>query len=197
VTFDRYTDEQWEAIVAARADWPPGIKWAGVRADLERHGRAHHSRRASRPADPQREFRSLLKKLQHIKALEAASDLPERAAAELKLWRRRLEGEEMSLSLYCSKAFRGRSDLSRSVLFARVLVVWTERLGGKLQVSRDSYHGKVGGPAVRFLIAVLKPILGPEAPTPEGMAAIIKREAAGKKSYIDALVDWRMRYGES
>jgi hypothetical protein len=37
--FDRYTDEQWEAIVAARADWPPGIDWAEIRAEIERAGR--------------------------------------------------------------------------------------------------------------------------------------------------------------
>jgi hypothetical protein len=45
--FDRYTDEQWEAIVAARADWPPGIDRAEIRAEIERAGRGFWRARAT------------------------------------------------------------------------------------------------------------------------------------------------------
>ena len=48
--FDRYTDEQWEAIVAARADWPPGIDRAEIRAEIERAGRGFWRARYARPS---------------------------------------------------------------------------------------------------------------------------------------------------
>jgi hypothetical protein len=193
VTFDRYTDEQWATIVAARRDWPPGVDWAEVRSELEKEGRRFHSTRERRPQHPQRELRILRQKVRHINALEAEPDLPERIAADLKLWRQQLEDEEPLLDLYCSRAFRGRAHLSRDVLFARVSLVWTEQLGGELKSSRDA-RGNVTGPCVRFLTAALGPILGPEMPKPEGVAKIIKREGAGHHRYVDDLVDWRLRW---
>jgi hypothetical protein len=49
--FDRYTDEQWEAIVAARAGWPPGIDWAEIREEIERAGRGFWRARYARPSN--------------------------------------------------------------------------------------------------------------------------------------------------
>jgi hypothetical protein len=107
--FDRYSDDQWAAIGAVRAHWPPGIDWAEIRSKLEILGRGFHGGREMRPQHPQRELRSLRKKVRLMKALEAEPDLPGHVTEVLKSWRVQLEAMEMDLELYASKAFRGRA----------------------------------------------------------------------------------------
>jgi hypothetical protein len=193
VTFDRYTDEQWEAIVAAcgdkrfkRSAVPVEVDWTKVRATLEENGRRFCHRRAGRAQVGVRELRSLRQKIRHIKALEAEPDLPQSIAWDLALWRQQLEDTEEQFDFYRSKGFRGRADLHREILYANILQVW-KQLGGEPKFSRND-RGE--GPCVRFMMTALGPILGPDTPKPEGFAGIIKRERDGSYKGM-----WFLDYG--
>jgi hypothetical protein len=194
--FDRYTDEQWEAIVAAcrdkrftRSAVPVKVDWTKVRATLEKDGRRFCHRRGKRPRVGIRELRSLRQKIQYIKALEAEPDLPQSVAWDLALWRQQLEDTEKQFDFYRSKDFRGRADLHREILYANFLRVWTKQLGGEPKFSRND---RGNGPCVRFLTAALGPILGTDTPKPEGFAGNIKRERDGSYKGM-----WFLDYGLS
>jgi hypothetical protein len=183
--FDRYTDEQWEAIVAAKADWPPKIDWAEIRAEIERAGRQFWLARELRrylPDEVERiRIRRLIKDMKELESDLSHLDIPivksmimnrtgDMEAKLKSLWR-----DLARLDLDGSEAFRGQADAHREILYFRMLRLWEGKLGGKLKFSRP--NSKVaGGPLVRFLTAVLEPILGPETPGSEGIAAIIEKE---------------------
>jgi hypothetical protein len=205
--FDRYTDEQWEAIVVARADWPPGIDWAEIRSEIERAGRgfwsARELRRGYLPDELQR-IRHVIKDMKKLESDLSQLDIPvvksmitNRAGdmeAKLKSLRRDLQ----RLDLDGSEAFRGRADAHREILYFLMLRLWTGKLGGELKFSRDPNSKVVGGPLVRFLTAVLEPILGPETPGSEGIAAIIGKErkhpAHFQQVIARAAASWDQRY---
>jgi hypothetical protein len=201
--FDRYTDEQWEAIVVAcrdnrftRSAVPVEVDWKKVRSTLEEDGRRFCHRRGKRTQVGIRELRSLRQKIQHIKALEDQPDLPQSIARDLTLWRQQLEDTKKRFDFYRSKDFRGRADLHREILYANFLRVWTKQLGGEPKFSRND-RGK--GPCVRFLTAALGPILGPDTPKPEGLAGVIKRERNGfykGMGFLEYKV-WFLDYGSS
>jgi hypothetical protein len=207
--FDRYTDEQWEAIVVARADWPPGIDWAEIRSEIERAGRgfwsARELRRGYLPDELQR-IRRVIKDMKRLESDLSHLDIPvvksmimNRAGdmeAKLKSLRRDLQ----RLDLDGSEAFRGRADAHREILYFLMLQLWTGKLGGKLKFSRDPNSKVAGGPLVRFLTAVLKPILGAERPGSEGIAAIIAKERKHPAHFQQVIAragaSWDQRYRE-
>jgi hypothetical protein len=211
VTFDRYTDEQWEAIVAARADWPPGIDWAEIRAEIERAGRGFWRARALRP--PQQYVPGELRKIRRIykyaKKLESdlshfdtligkstLTNMAQHIIAELKSLRKFVAWLDAILD--GSEAFRGRADSHREILYFLILQLWTGKLGGELKFSRRPNSKVAGGPLVRFLTAVLKPILGPETPGSEGIAAIIGKERKHPAHFQEVIAragaSWDQRY---
>jgi hypothetical protein len=69
----------------------------------------------------------------------------------------------------------------RKKLYYDVFDLWTDA-GGLFKISRgapDSVRaGQLGGPLLRYLQAVLTPLMGEEAPTLEGLRKIIERYAA-------------------
>jgi hypothetical protein len=211
--FDRYTDEQWEAIVAAREDWPPGIDWAEIRAEIEGAGRGFWRARALRP--PQQYVPGELRKIRRIytyaKNLESdlshfetlivkstITNIAQHIIAELKSLRKHLAALDAILD--GSEAFRGRADAHREILYFLMLQLWTGKLGGKLRFSRDPKSHVAGGPLVRFLTAVLQPILGPETPGSEGIAAIIERERKHPAHFQQVIAragaSWDQKYRE-
>jgi hypothetical protein len=198
--FDKYSDEQWEAIVATQQDWPPGIDWAEIRLELEEAGRHFWKMRKLRPAEPKRELRKVRRVIECLEilgtelphySLQVQSiyepDLATRLAGELRMFRRRLDDWEVVLDVCCSEGFRGRADAHRESLYSHVLSVWTGRLGGELKFSRARL-GKdpAAGPCVRFLTAALEPVLDLETPGPEGIASIINRERTRPKRLEEA-----------
>jgi len=211
--FDRYTDEQWEAIVAARADWPPGIDRAEIRAEIERAGRGFWRARALRP--PQHDIPGELRKIRriykHAENLEsdlshfdtlivksAITNMAQHIIAKLKSLRKHLAALDAMLD--GSEAFRGRADAHREILYYLILRLWTGKLGGELKFSRNPNSKVAGGPLVRFLTAVLEPILGAETPGSEGIAAIIEKERKHPAHFQQVIAragaSWDQRYGD-
>jgi hypothetical protein len=68
----------------------------------------------------------------------------------------------------------------RDEFFKGILRCWMES-GGLLRLSRkspsDRYAGKLGGPLIRYLRAVVEPVMGTGAPTSEGLRKIVERYA--------------------
>jgi len=68
----------------------------------------------------------------------------------------------------------------RAEYFRDALSCWTDA-GGRLRFSRvgpeTKEHGRLGGPTVRYLQAVTRPVMKSEAPTLEGIRNIIERHA--------------------
>jgi hypothetical protein len=63
----------------------------------------------------------------------------------------------------------------REEYYHGIIKLWI-MLTGRLTFSRDSVTKKPGGPLVRYIRAVTKPVMGKDAPTPEGIAKLICRE---------------------
>jgi hypothetical protein len=74
----------------------------------------------------------------------------------------------------------GRNEV-RNDYYARVISVWMD-MGGQLKKTRNAMVAGgpqvPGGPLVRFIQAVTKPVMGEDAPTPEGIASVIERQKA-------------------
>jgi hypothetical protein len=174
-TFTTFADAQWEAIQAARADWPAGIDWPAVRLELEQAGRDFWVMRANRRRRPPKAERARLQRaLKHLYQLER--DLVgleiKRTFIELK------HGIENRLAIYeawSGRPFKGRADAHREFLYLRVIEQWTGPLQGELKVSRRG-DGVADGPTVRYLAAVLAAVLGDETPGRAGIANIIRKE---------------------
>src|SRR5262245_22760989 len=64
---------------------------------------------------------------------------------------------------HLSRAFAGRRNPHRQFLYADVCRLWAS-LGGDLGYSRPAEGGAPYGPTIRFLTAVLAPILGDDMP---------------------------------
>jgi hypothetical protein len=192
MSFAQFTTRQWATVTAARDDWPVGIDWAAVRAELEQAGRDFHTMRARRlrqpPAVPERaRLRKLLRYATALKsglpdiALDADPDWHRRAVAELAQIERVLDAWLWQVRGWASpKGFGGHNDAHRDLLQGRALALWTGTLGGKLEFSRDDNNSAVG-PLIRYLRAVLRPILGEETPGPAGLAAIVVKERERRK----------------
>lgn len=73
-------------------------------------------------------------------------------------------------------SYTGRLD-PQVVYFQRVLWLWTDVFGGKLQSSHNA-SGEVSGPLVRYFFAVTRPVMGDETPSVESLPNIIERQRA-------------------
>lgn len=76
-----------------------------------------------------------------------------------------------------SRAFAGRQDPHREFLYADMCKLWVS-LSGHLRYARPAKGGAPYGPAIRFLTAVLTPILGDDMPTSHGLAKMLDRHTA-------------------
>jgi hypothetical protein len=61
---------------------------------------------------------------------------------------------------------------------SEVLNVWM-RLGGKLQISRNRLQ-EVRGPLARYFFAVVRPVMGERAPSPETLRDIVDRQKSSR-----------------
>jgi hypothetical protein len=97
------------------------------------------------------------------------SDLPE----DLRRADAAVEGWEI-----LGREHQGRKDPARDWLYDAALAMW-KRLGGRLGVSRLSNATattrEASGPAIRFLIAALTPIMPDDAPGAEALAKLVKK----------------------
>jgi hypothetical protein len=93
------------------------------------------------------------------------------ALLEIKRW------IESQLEFYraTDPDFRGTRDPNKKFLYCAVLRIWEEPLGQELRYSIARQKPPYG-PLVRFLEAVLRPVLGNETPGPHGFAKIIDRK---------------------
>jgi hypothetical protein len=73
-------------------------------------------------------------------------------------------------------------DLPRMRYYRNLLELWTA-IGGRLAVSRDPKTQLLGGPTIRFILAVTGPVMGAAAPKREAIKAIIAREKKKGKGY--------------
>jgi hypothetical protein len=185
--FTRYTDAEWVEIQQAvqfRKDCPPGLNWTEIRIDLEQVGRDFwmmRGRRLRRPSPREHErLRQLIKPMQDLET--AFPRLGQELKVKLEPAYRWMLAWDALLEVWSSKHFRGRADAHRSLLYQRVLLMWIGPLRGEPKFSR-TVDGEVSGPLARFLAHVLGPILGPEAPGPEGIASIVKQEQKRLAAY--------------
>ena len=89
----------------------------------------------------------------------------------------------------------GRRDEARRWLYWRVLGIWTDCLGGKLATSTASGRAPYG-PLVRFFDAIVRPLLGNEAPGPDAIRGIVKRERQQREQVAKQLAEARQKYGD-
>lgn len=76
---------------------------------------------------------------------------------------------------------QGRAAFERDQFYDSVLSTW-RLLGGKLKTSRPTPNGfkqLPGGPLLRFLDAILRPVMNEDIPGAEGLVAIVKSHAKG------------------
>ena len=69
---------------------------------------------------------------------------------------------------------------AREDYYREVFRVWTDKLSGRLGLSRDA-DNKLGGPLVRFFQAVTRPVLRTEPPACESISRIVAREKERRK----------------
>jgi hypothetical protein len=82
-------------------------------------------------------------------------------------------------------------DLPRMRYYRDLLELWTA-IGGRLAVSRDPNTQLLGGPTIRFILAVTGPVMGAAAPKREAIKAIITREKKRRNGYTPRLY-WKRR----
>jgi hypothetical protein len=82
-----------------------------------------------------------------------------------------------------STPFRGTRNPHRDFLYAGVMRVWADHLGGEVRCSRPPLGGAPGGPLVRFFTACVAPVLGDKTPRSSGIAEIIDRERAARNRH--------------
>jgi hypothetical protein len=196
MTFEKFTNEIWEAIRATRDDCPDYIDWPKARDLIEEAGRecsAVEDQREQRWRS--REYKEALEtaqrtlgrlrvKLSRLEALSPSGDdlqgLPDPG---LKLHEERLNELASRYETWCTP-FGGRSNRNRERLINRLLAIWEEQLHGRLRSSKSSSRNKAQepiGPLVRYLRLTLKAILG-ESPGPHGIKDIIDKAKNRRRS---------------
>jgi hypothetical protein len=168
-TFTHFSDDEWAAILATRA-WPSEADLQQMRLELENAGRffwlTHTRRRGMSPSTA------------HPRLKRALKHLPPdpRLRARVEAWLAYYE----ALS---SKLFKGQRNEYRETLYWRILRIWSDVTGEtELAFSRGASDGAPRGALIRFMAAVLGPILGDDAPTLEGLVKIIRRKRTARES---------------
>jgi hypothetical protein len=83
---------------------------------------------------------------------------------------------EYAWAVHLTDSFSGRLDPS-VVYLQQVLFLWTETFGGKLGISRSPDDSKkIGGPLVRYLLAVVRPVMGANTPSLQSLPDIVDRQ---------------------
>jgi hypothetical protein len=187
-----FSQEQWRAIMAAvndgcvqpaffnRAMLANCINW--YLEDLPSY---------QRPSDRAAEWRRIAKALGKVRSAiikanpSAVIDMPVGATQPKVLAVEALLTECQKFAAE-SATFRGRPHPSTQ-LYDFILDVWFDA-GGRLSKSRENplspKAGAVGGPTVRYLQAVLTPVMRDKVPSPEGLRRIIDRIAAEWESSL-------------
>jgi hypothetical protein len=178
--FERFSDEEWQALRSVRDDWPPGVDWWKFRRDTESQGWAywkmHEGRRKfGLPSEMRKRLKTVQGQLRKLQA--GISSLPDHVnhrAPDLSPVEQWLQDWLLlyeSLEERMSFGFSGRSDYYRDVLCKFLLIEWANTLGGELSFSRDQFETPYG-PLIDFLSIILTAILG-RAPGPSGIAKMI------------------------
>src|SRR5215813_12798173 len=164
-TFHSYTEAEWAAIEqtlpAQKTLWTRDIRF-----ELEQIGRqfwAMRQQRLGRPSEDDHDrLRLCIEALTRLRSPVLQRDL---APA---YWR--ICGWNALLEAYSGPGFQRTSDVHREIMYARVIALWENILGGRFTASRT-------GPLPRFLNAVLAPILGPEEMLgDDGLKTMLQRE---------------------
>ena len=180
MTFNAFTDEQWQAIRAVRDDWPEGIDWEEARQQIEGIGWAYWTMRAQRSqfGPPAKVLESARGAMRHTRKLrDALKALPDNLLRWLDLdpllteLERRLESLLLIYERLTGPEFSRRSDYYRDWLYEGLLSYWERSLGGELSFSRRPDNTPYG-PLVDFLTLTVNVILG-KAPGPSRIAKII------------------------
>jgi hypothetical protein len=178
--FERFSDEQWQALLCVRDDWPDGVDWWEFRRDAEiqgwnywkmHEGRKKYGKRSAIRKRLKAAERHLRKMQAELKSLpnhvtHSAPDL-----ASMDQWLQDSLSFNEILEERFAYGFAGRSDYYRDMLCEWLLVEWVNTLGGELSYSRR-LDGTPYGPFIDFLSIVMTAILG-RAPGPSGLAKII------------------------
>jgi hypothetical protein len=169
--FHAYTDEQWAAIEGTipLGKIPPG---RDIRFELEQIGREFWLMRGWRLRRLSSANYDRL--CQCIELLAQISDPLFQTMITESLIDKKLVAWKDWAEIYRGRAFQRGSDEHRELLYDRVIRVWTRVLGGRVASSAS-------GPSTRFLDVVLGPILGSEAPGPEGIKALVQRRGFVKR----------------
>jgi len=165
-----YQDETWHAVAV---ELPPRInsdrRRAWARARLERIATDYRTMNAARERWPtKREIKRTNKAAEVVLAnMKLSHDARTAVTAQIEA---RGVGFEMLRRAYSRKA-----DPTRQMLYGRVLDLWRQA-GGSLKYSTESDGRTPCGPLIRFLTAVLRPVMDNRAPKPTGCAEIIDKE---------------------
>ncbi len=145
-------------------------------------------KRAQRP--PKRELErwrnitalvdELGEELRKVRRDQLWSDRSGRALSALYPVKDLAEAHAAAYETLAGEPFRGRQNAHREFLYGAVCDLWRRSLGLELHPSRS---GVSGGPSVRFLSAVVGPVLGDKTPGVHGIAAIIRRERARRRRH--------------
>ncbi|MCK1356585.1 MULTISPECIES: hypothetical protein [unclassified Bradyrhizobium] len=180
MTFNALTDEQWNAILAVRPDWPRGIDWEGFRKAFEVQGQLYWEqhegrRRLGTPSIILKHLKTLHQTFS--KAQTEMKRLPDHVKHSAPDLERNKQWTQDQIAFYeaimepMSLGFSGRSDYYRDMLCEWLMIEWITTLGGELTYSRK-FDGDPYGPLIEFLRLSLKAILG-KAPGTSGIAKII------------------------
>lgn len=203
MTFEKFTDERWEAIRSIRKNWPNGIDW---RREIERIGRDHWEAQAARemwvrklrgrrPVKERGKVDNALKSIRQLQKELAVmvadalldDDFPH---PDLKSPERRLEEWLSDYDLWV-RPFAGQSDPIQAELEWRLMDLWT-RSGRKLVWSRKKDDPTTPyGELIEFLTLTLDAILG-KSLGPFGVAKMIDRHR-GQRNRHDPWLMYAMR----
>ena len=191
--FTEFADTEWAEIKAACVQ-EPDIDWTKVRRDLAWWGRSfwrdHGDRKWLTVIRELERLENAVKQIHEIKALIRS----EYWASFTRLLRTRdlgmvlAEAEdslEMVYEICRSKtlAVRRRSDSNRELLYTRIIEVWVGGIGAELGYGES-------GLLVRFMTAVLTPIVGDQTPRPPTLRNIIRRNKK-KRQELQTKIDRR------
>jgi hypothetical protein len=186
-----YNDEEWSAVVATFPD--PLADGAEINA--EREGLefvatsylnlSHHHRLRSAKGFPTKGWQQ---KRKQIADTLASAENAGTVASVLSDLREDLRHADAAVEGFgmLGRGHQGKRDAAREWPYLAALAMW-KRLGGRpAGVSRRSNATaatrEAGGPAIRFLIAALTPIMADNMPGPEALAKFVKKTRKAEKA---------------
>jgi hypothetical protein len=183
MTFEKLTEEQWEAIRVVRRKWAGEIDWLKVRHAIDEAGREfseietlrEQRRRSVRYKEVLKHAQSNASGLRY-RLLELQTLSPQGGdldgLPDPQIYKDRLDYLRAQYAIW-STPFGGRTNRIRETLNNRLLSIWEEQLHGQIRSSKDKVDEPIG-PLLRFLTLTLKAIRG-ESPGPSGIKSIIDK----------------------